>query len=81
MNDKIITHGEAHAIQILVARDLNLEIGMVGLAEKYLKEKDMQPVLIGTFAKEAAKAVSMIQAEGLTDEAQKLAGKYVDLCK
>jgi len=72
----MLSNGQSYAVQILVARDLNLNPSFVSKAENYLKNQTIEPVLIGRFALEASKCVKMINENQLLSQAKKLIKNY-----
>lgn len=73
----MLSNGKAYAIQILVARDLNLNPCYTHIAENYLNKKSIEPFLIGRFALEASKCVKLINQNNLVEQANKLTDKYL----
>jgi hypothetical protein len=72
----MLSNGQSYAIQILVARDLNLNPSFVDKAEKYLKTNVIEPFLIGRFSNEASNCVKLINQNNLINKAKELVNNY-----
>ena len=72
----MLSNGQSYAIQILVARDLQLNPSFVEKAEKYLKTNVIEPILIGRFSSEASRCVKLINQSDLLNKAKELTNNY-----